>query len=274
MALPVLRRGSTGEAVEHWQQFLIGQNILNDVADGRFGELTEEATKKYQTVKGLTPDGIVAAQTYAKALEDGFDGIIDDPDFPPKPDFAPLLSTAARQGIFGKFDFVANPAPDNPERIKILGDWEPKNIVTVDIPELQGIDTFGTPNSGKMQFHKKAEPQLKGLWTAWKAKDLLKLVLTFNGSFVPRFIRGSRTVLSNHAFGSAFDINFEWNKLGHTPASVGNKGSVRLLVPIANDYGFYWGGHFNSRKDGMHFEVAEILTETELNKLSEKFPTT
>jgi len=28
------------------------------------------------------------------------------------------------------------------------------------------------------------------------------------------------------------------------------------LVPIANELGFYWGGHF-TRRDGMHFELAK-----------------
>jgi hypothetical protein len=30
------------------------------------------------------------------------------------------------------------------------------------------------------------------------------------------------------------------------------------LVGIANDNGFYWGGHF-TRLDGMHFEIAKLL---------------
>jgi hypothetical protein len=76
--------------------------------------------------------------------------------------------------------------------------------------------------------------------------------------------------LSNHAFGSAFDINAKWNPLGHTPALVGKEGAVRKLVPIANDYGFYWGGHFTSRKDGMHFEVAKILDSSEIANLAQK----
>lgn len=119
-----------------------------------------------------------------------------------------------------------------------------------------------------MAFHRLALAQLEGLWKAWQAKDLLPLIITFAGSFAHRFVQGSRTVLSNHAFGSAFDINVAWNQLGHTPALVGGKGSLRPLVPIANDYGFYWGGHFNTRKDGMHFEVAKILTESEIQDLN------
>ncbi|MBP0575977.1 M15 family metallopeptidase [Mycobacterium tuberculosis] len=40
---------------------------------------------------------------------------------------------------------------------------------------------------------------------------------------------------------------------------MGAKGCVRELVPIANRFGFYWGGHFSTRADGMHFEVAKLL---------------
>jgi hypothetical protein len=32
------------------------------------------------------------------------------------------------------------------------------------------------------------------------------------------------------------------------------------LVPVANLWGFWWGGHYDGRKDGMHFEVAFIKT--------------
>ena len=83
-------------------------------------------------------------------------------------------------------------------------------------------------------------------------------MLTFNGSYVPRLVRNSKTRLSNHAFGIAFDINSQWNALGSNPAELAKKGSLRELVPLAQQCGFYWGGHF-SRKDGMHFEIAELV---------------
>ena len=56
---------------------------------------------------------------------------------------------------------------------------------------------------------------------------------------MPRFVRGSTTSLSNHAFGSAFDINVPFNRLGARPALVGQKGSVRRLVKTAHRHGFY-----------------------------------
>jgi hypothetical protein len=43
------------------------------------------------------------------------------------------------------------------------------------------------------------------------------------------------------------------------PALKGELGSVRELVPLANRHGFYWGGHFRGRPDGMHFEAARII---------------
>ncbi len=270
MALPVLRLGSRGDVVTVWQNFLVGKGLLAQ-ADGIFGQDTEDATKEYQRSHGLEPDGIVGAQTYSKALAEGFDGIEFDPDFPSKPSFPPLVGTTGRQAVFGKFDFELDSVPGNRENIKILGTWVKDNIISVDIPELKPVRP-----SGQMEFHKNAAPQLQGLWKAWQGQDLIKLVLKFDGSFVPRLIRGAPLVkdfskLSNHAFGSAFDINAKWNPLGSTPALIGKEGSVRLLVPIANDYGFYWGGHFNSRKDGMHFEVAKILNSSDLSALASKY---
>ena len=99
--------------------------------------------------------------------------------------------------------------------------------------------------------------QMRRLFAAWEDAGLVDLLLTWEGSFAPRFIRGGRPLLSNHAWGTAFDVNFRWNRLATVPALRGDKGSVRELVPIAHEHGFFWGGHF-SRCDGMHFEVAQV----------------
>src|SRR5512133_3895662 len=74
------------------------------------------------------------------------------------------------------------------------------------------------------------------------------------GDSAPVRVAAGCTILSNYAWGTAFDINVAWNRLGTVPALRGERGSVRELVPLANAHGFYWGGHF-SRRDGMHFEV-------------------
>jgi hypothetical protein len=109
-----------------------------------------------------------------------------------------------------------------------------------------------------VRCHKLIANQLIGLFQALEDRGLMKYILTWDGMFYPRFIRGYYGKLSNHSWGTAFDINVEWNGMGTTPALVGEKGSVRLLVETALDFGFYWGGWFD-RKDGMHFECYKII---------------
>lgn len=259
----VLQKEMSGQDVKRWQTFLIGQKFAPGVADGKFGEKTKQATMAFQKKQRLASDGKVGNQTLGQAMLLGFEVIQDGadesqagPNFPPPPDFPPLVGTAARQAVFGKFAFEARPLPGNPENIRILGTWESDNIVSVPIPQLIGVK--GAPRSGAVRFHKLAAAQLVAVWAAWEKAGLRDRMLTWDGSFVPRFIRGSRTTLSNHAFGTAFDINAAFNPLGAQPALVGEKGCVRELVELANQHGFFWGGHFKGRRDGMHFEVAVV----------------
>ncbi|MGC2775945.1 MAG: M15 family metallopeptidase [Bradyrhizobium sp.] len=176
--------------------------------------------------------------------------------FPPPPAFPPLVTNRQREALFGRYDYVRAPRPGNPEAIRILGNWERDNIVDVPIPQLPRALGPKVPSS--IRFHRLAASQLQSLWEEWESAGLLDRILSFDGGFVARFVRGSRSVLSNHAFGSAFDINESFNPFGQRPASNGRRGSVRDLVPIANRHGFYWGGHYQSRKDGMHFEIAVL----------------
>ncbi|PSL28265.1 M15 family metallopeptidase [Chitinophaga ginsengisoli] len=258
MELKLIRINSQGPLVTSWQFFLIGQHLYAGVADGIFSRDVLNATIEFQRRNNLQPDGIVGNKTYGVAMQFGFDGTIDDrtdksgADYPKPPSFQPLVSNEERAKVFGKFSYVSQPVAGNPENIRVTDNWVGENIVTATVPQLVNIK-----GSDRVQFHKIAASQLVKLWADWEKAGLLPLVLTWGGSYVPRFIRGSRTTLSNHSFGSAFDINVAWNPLGAIPALVGQKGSVRELVQIANLNGFYWGGHF-SRKDGMHFEVAQI----------------
>jgi hypothetical protein len=258
-ALKLIKINSKGADVERWEYFLRGRGFYNGEVDRLFDEETLQATIAFQKRYNLQPDGIVGNKTYGVAMFLGFEGVVDEDrdkrsmNWPAKPSFSPLIANEQRQQVFGKFDFVHEPLPNNPENIRITGNWQKDNIVLVHVPQLIPIK-----GSDKVWFHKKCAAQLIQLWKDWDDAELLHHVLTWDGAFVPRFVRGSRKTLSNHAFGSAFDINAAWNGLGITPPLVGQKGSVRELVEMANKNGFYWGGHFD-RKDGMHFEVAKIL---------------
>ena len=256
--MKLLKIGVTGNDVRSWQTFLTGLHFYQGVINGIFDEATKAASILFQAANNLQPDGVVGNKSIGAAMLQGF-GVITDTgtektseNWPGKPKFESLVSNAEREKVFGKFAYRSKPVSGNPENIEVTDNWAKTNIVKVDIPQLIKIK-----GSSGVSFHKLAAPQLKKMWSDWEKAGLLHNVLTFDGSYVPRFVRGSRKTLSNHAFGSAFDINVAWNGLGAVPALLGQKGCVRELVKIANDNGFYWGGHFK-RLDGMHFEVAVL----------------
>lgn len=257
--MKLLKLGVESTDVKKWQYFLIGQGFYYGLVTGKFDVATHAASIAFQKAQQLQPDGIVGNVTIGRAMQYGF-GLIDDTrtditseNFPDKPNFPPLVSNAERAAVFGNIKYKSKPLPNNPENLEITNNWDKDNIIKIMVPQL--IPLKGTAT---VYFHKKGANQLIKLFKDWEAAGLLHKVLTYEGAYNPRFVRGSKTVLSNHAFGTAFDINYSWNKLGAVPALVGQKGSVRALVNIAHNNGFYWGGHF-SRKDGMHFEIAKVL---------------
>ncbi len=64
MSEPVLRPGSTGEAVRELQQALKGLGYDPGPVDGQFGARTEDAVKAFQTAQGIAADGIVGDVTW------------------------------------------------------------------------------------------------------------------------------------------------------------------------------------------------------------------
>lgn len=174
--------------------------------------------------------------------------------FPIKPDFKALSTNDARQKLFGPMNYIAAPIKGNVENISVQGSWARENLCTIEIPQLSGI--AGAPTSHKIQFHKKGADAIRFLFLELEQLDLLDMIHSWDGSYCPRFIRGSKIILSNHAFGTAFDINATWNPLGAPPATEGKLGCLYDIVPIANKHGFYWGGHYTKRPDGMHFEYS------------------
>ena len=76
VSLPVLRRGMTALSIAVAQLLLIrhgfscGDSIVNgeEQLTGQFGSGTEEAVRAFQRAKGLTADGVIAADTWAALL--------------------------------------------------------------------------------------------------------------------------------------------------------------------------------------------------------------
>ena len=257
----VIRPGMQGEDVTGWQLFLRGKGYLLRETDGRYDAESVKASQAWQKDHGLVDDGVLGPRTFGIAQGEGFNpGFVDEdaselgPNWPPKPAFGPL-DAEARGRTFGQFAFRPAGNPRNPEAIEILDDWPQKNIEQVEIPQLVGVD--GAPASGKIRLHKLAIDPFRNFFRLIDDAGLGDRVLSFGGSWAARFVRGSSSKLSNHAYGTAIDINVPWNQLSTVPALKGKRGSVRELVPIANECGLYWGGHF-TRGDGMHFELARV----------------
>ena len=91
------------------------------------------------------------------------------------------------------------------------------------------------------EFHALVEPIDKGTLDDW--------------GYAYRAIRGQSTGLSNHASGTAIDINATKHPLGKentfTPAQ------RKVLDTLCKKYGLRAGYTYTHRKDDMHFEVAE-----------------
>jgi peptidoglycan hydrolase-like protein with peptidoglycan-binding domain len=261
--MKLIKPSSQGLEVKHWQAFLKQHDFMLEDPTGVFDENTRLATEAFQASNNLNPDAEVGNNTLRAAAELGFVDVFS-PTFPDVPPFTPLRTIADKASMFGRFDFRAAPLSDNKENIEILGSWEDDNIVTIDIPQL--IRVKGNP---KARFHTLVAEKAIKLFADWENAGLADKILSWDGAFVPRFIRGSTTALSQHAFGSAFDINVEWNGLNATPALIGQKGCVRELVQIAHENGFFWGGHF-SRLDGMHFELAVLDPSTVSRDMMER----
>lgn len=256
----MLRKGSVGSNVESWQVFLRGLRSDSDVVvSGTFDETTHVETVMFQRANGLVADGIVGPATLRAAMTHDYPEAYDPdmvPSLPKNPGIKNLTPTE-RSHIFGSFSYVPAGHPNNPEAIKITDGWAIDNIKMITVPQLIGIP--GASRNGMIQIHAKIADQTLALFQAWEDAGLTDRILSWDGSWVPRFIRGSRTSLSNHSWGTAFDINARWNGLGVVPPTTGRQGSVVELVRLADAHGFYWGGWFPRRPDGMHFECYKVL---------------
>jgi hypothetical protein len=144
-----------------------------------------------------------------------------------------------------------------------------RRVTRVLVPQLAGIKDVRTPAlaaagarfDGRLQFFGPGHAQLLAAFAEIESAGLKDRLISIAGSFNSRLIKrkdgGPTRTPSNHSFGTAFDINSEFNRQGVRPPAIGRPGSVRELVPIFERHGFRWGGGFGT-PDGMHFELARL----------------
>jgi hypothetical protein len=127
-----------------------------------------------------------------------------------------------------------------------------------------GIETFTVPGT-KIRFAcaKAVAPILVSF-----AKDFHELVEPIDQGqlddwgYAFRQTRGSDRILSNHASGTAIDLNAIKHPLGKS--NTFNKDQRNTINLLITKYGLTWGGNYKRRKDDMHFEIA--LNQTEVKQ--------
>ena len=73
------------------------------------------------------------------------------------------------------------------------------------------------------------------------------------GMLCVRLVRGSRTAISNHSWGTAVDLklNDVLDRRGNDRVQTG----LALIAPVFNRHGWFWGAGFRT-EDAMHFEIS------------------
>ena len=111
------------------------------------------------------------------------------------------------------------------------------NIVTVTMPVL-----------GRVTCNRAVIPQLRGAMQELQDAGLSRLIHSYLGCYVPRFVNRIPTAgISHHTWGVAFDCNIDGNGFGQPPHQ------DPRLVELLQRWGFTWGGDFVV-PDGNHFE--------------------
>lgn len=90
------------------------------------------------------------------------------------------------------------------------------------------------------EFHELIEPLDHGALDDW--------------GYCYRMVRAEPTKLSNHASGTAIDLNAMQHPLGKAGTFPAEK--VPMIQALAKKYGLTWGGDYRNRKDEMHFEIS------------------
>ncbi|HEY0407803.1 MAG TPA: hypothetical protein VGC89_18855, partial [Pyrinomonadaceae bacterium] len=109
--------------------------------------------------------------------------------------------------------------------IRLLNGFE-RNVSKVLVPQLAGVRDIrtdalaaaGAKFDGRLQFFGRAQAQLLAAFAEIESAGLKSRLLSISGSFNPRLIRkkggGFTQTPSNHSFGTAFDINADFNRQG------------------------------------------------------------
>lgn len=149
-----------------------------------------------------------------------------------------MLSREAAVERYGAIDIASAHWNDAPKWIKMFGvtpeafpNWK---VMNTQIPV--------THIACNLDVHMPLQMALDAVVNRGLADQLL----TFDGAFNIRLVRGSEALVSAHSYGLAIDINAKTNPLGG-PVTISQE-----LAQCFSEFGWDWGARFH-RMDGMHF---------------------
>jgi hypothetical protein len=104
------------------------------------------------------------------------------------------------------------------------------------------------------------------LWVAGQFDEFVEDIeqgILDDWGYAERPIRGSTTELSNHASGTAIDLNATAHPLATDPVRNFTRAEIDAIhAIIGRTQGCVrWGGDYTGRKDGMHFEINDGVSE-------------
>jgi lysozyme family protein len=156
------------------------------------------------------------------------------------------------------------PKDNEADRDAFYGDPGKGQIAAQMVPVIPPFAMFYTDEKGKVSrvktimFHRKAAAALlAALSEIWDycGRDQAKIDASgaskYFGAYAHRYVRGSKTKWSNHAYAAAIDLNALQNALG----TIGNM--PQFIVDAFCRQGAMWGGWYKGRKDFMHFEFVD-----------------
>lgn len=261
--MKTLRKGSKGNVVESLQLFLT-RWVPRISTDGDFGQKTANAVKKAQRdLKCFPADGVVGPDTYAAFMSAGWlpptfeQPSVKSSPYPDKPRYK-ALNQSQKIRKFGRPGTDAENAKPGGQ-IKVDKSFR-KNIVRIDLADYLRNAKKKSFGIRYLDMHKDVEEQWRAFLSELKSKKIDGDIISCAGSWNPRYVRGSTSYFSSHAFATAVDFNAPENWLGAKPAKSGQKGCLFRVIEVAKRYKIYCGIWFR-RLDSMHFESTNTDSE-------------
>lgn len=135
--------------------------------------------------------------------------------------------------------------------------WDARNIITVQVPQLAEVPSFSGQPVTAVRLHRGVAKQFQAAFAEIEAAGLMDEISLWCGSFVPRTIKGSSSVLSDHALGIAFDLNCDTLRRGK-PFDPKQFPDFMKVVDIFGKHGFAWYGVGKAPDDPMHFQAFRL----------------